>query len=180
MSIFAVPAGWLKAPHGAERTWLAIALLWCLVLSVMMPYWHLKGKQTSSGEAYDVEPGEFNARVEKFVRDGKVDVRNGIPVVEAPPGGHAYLIGRSWTWYPILKLKKGVEYKLHVSSLDFQHGFSLQGKAGQGLNMNFSVLPGYDHVLTITPTSAGEFNIICNEFCGMGHEKMTGLIVVEE
>ena len=55
-----------------------------------------------------------------------------------------------WTWYPVLKLKKGQTYRLHISSLDLQHGFSLQP-----LNMNFQVLPGYDHVLTLTPTSSG-------------------------
>jgi cytochrome c oxidase subunit 2 len=45
--------------------------------------------------------------------------------------------------------------------------------------MNFQILPGYDHVLTLTPTSEGEFTIICNEFCGIGHHLMTGRILVE-
>ena len=45
--------------------------------------------------------------------------------------------------------------------------------------MNFQVLPGYDHVLTLTPTSKGEFTIVCNEFCGIGHDKMFGKIIVE-
>ena len=60
------------------------------------------------------------------------------------------------------------------ATLDLQHGFSLQP-----LNMNFHVLPGYDHVITITPTSKGEFTIVCNEFCGIGHHAMTGKIFVE-
>jgi cytochrome c oxidase subunit 2 len=59
--------------------------------------------------------------------------------------------------------------------MDLQHGFSLQP-----LNMNFQILPGYDHVLTLTPTSAGEFSIVCNEFCGIGHHAMTGRILVVE
>jgi cytochrome c oxidase subunit 2 len=59
--------------------------------------------------------------------------------------------------------------------MDLQHGFSLQP-----LNMNFQILPGYDHVLTLTPTSAGEFSIVCNEFCGIGHHVMTGRILVVE
>ena len=75
----------------------------------------------------------------------------------------------------VLKMKKGQTYRLHISSMDLQHGFSLQP-----LNMNFQVLPGYDHVLTITPTSSGVFPIICNEFCGIGHHTMTGRIVVVE
>jgi cytochrome c oxidase subunit 2 len=62
-----------------------------------------------------------------------------------------------------------------LSSSDLQHGFSLLP-----LNMNFHALPGYDHVLTITPTESGKFTIICNEFCGIGHHQMTGLIIVED
>jgi len=38
---------------------------------------------------------------------------------------------------------------------------------------------GLDHVLTIKPTRKGEFPIICNEFCGIGHHLMTGKIIVE-
>jgi cytochrome c oxidase subunit 2 len=35
-------------------------------------------------------------------------------------------------------------------------------------------------VITLTPTGAGEFGIICNEFCGIGHHTMTGKIYVTE
>jgi cytochrome c oxidase subunit 2 len=97
-----------------------------------------------------------------------------LPLCEPPAGGDAYLIGRMWQWYPALRLRQGETYRLHLSSLDLQHGFSLQP-----LNMNFQVLPGYDHVLTLTPTSKGEFTIVCNEFCGAGHHAMSGKIFVE-
>ena len=186
MSITTPPADWCEPPHGAEKMWIGLSLVWCIVLSIAMPYWHLKGKQTSSGEAYKVAPGDFNTRVEKFVQANRTGVMEltfphrapeKVPVCEPAPGSDIYLIGRAWRWYPVLKLKKGVEYRLHVSSLDFQHGLSVQGE--QGLNMNFHVLPGYDHVLRITPTTTGEFIIICNEFCGGEHADMRGKIIVE-
>jgi cytochrome c oxidase subunit 2 len=41
------------------------------------------------------------------------------------------------------------------------------------------VLPGYDYVLTVTPTTTGEFYVVCNEFCGIGHHQMVGKILVE-
>jgi len=175
MSIYHPQGKWLRAPHGFERVWIGVALLWCMVLSIAMPWWHFKGQQTSSGEAYTVTPLEFEARVMQYVKTNQVGERHGIPVVEAQPGGDVYLLGKNWQWYPVLKLKKDVEYRLHLSSGDYQHGFSLLP-----MNMNFHVLPGYDHVITLTPTQAGEFSIICNEFCGAGHHLMTGLIIVEE
>jgi len=179
MSSLAQPASdWCQPPAGHERIWIGLALGWCLVLSLMMPFWHFNGKQNSRGEAYSVKPDAFLARAEKFIAANKVgEEKLGtgvIPIVEPPPGGDAYLVARMWSWNPILKLRLGETYRLHLSSLDLQHGFSLQP-----LNMNFQVVPGYDHVLTLTPTSKGTFTIVCNEFCGIGHHLMFGRIIVE-
>lgn len=174
MSVHSPKDGWFKAPVGNEKTWIGLALVWCLVMSIMMPYWHFRGKQNSTGEAYSVTPEAFQERVDRFVAANQVGEMNGKPVVAPPPGGDAYLLAQMWSWHPILKLQVGETYRLHMSSLDLQHGFSLQP-----MNMNFQVLPGYDHVLTITPTTTGEFTIICNEFCGLGHDYMIGKIIVE-
>lgn len=46
--------------------------------------------------------------------------------------------------------------------------------------MNFQVLPGYDFVLTLTPTQPGQYGLICNEYCLAGHHNMSGKIVVKE
>ena len=62
---------------------------------------------------------------------------------------------------------------LHLSSLDVNHGFSLYP-----LNINFQIIPGYDYALRVTPTEAGDFRIICNEFCGIGHHTMVGRVIV--
>jgi cytochrome c oxidase subunit 2 len=35
-------------------------------------------------------------------------------------------------------------------------------------------------VLTVAPNQAGEFGIVCNEFCGIGHHTMIGKIYVTE
>ncbi len=177
MSIHPPPEGWFKAPTGAERTWVGLALVWCLVMFAMMPYWHFKGKQNSTGEAYRVPPRLYAERVVKFIEAYKVaeDPDTKWPIVAPPPGEHAYLQAQMWQFYPILQLKKDQEYHLHMSSIDIQHGFSLQP-----MNMNFQILPGYDHVLTITPTQAGDYRVICNEFCGIGHHRMTGKIIVVE
>lgn len=174
MSIHEPPKDWFQWPEGHEKVWLGMAIVWCLVMTVMMPLWHLKGKQNSTGEAYTVEPSEFLERTEEFVDNNQVDTIDGMPVAQPPPGGDAYLVARMFQWYPILQLQEGETYRLHISSTDIQHGFSLQP-----MNMNFHIMPGYDHVLTITPTRSGEYTIICNEFCGIGHHQMIGKILVE-
>ena len=168
---------WFKAPTGNERTWIGLALVWCMVMSLMIPYWHFKGKQNSTGEAYAVTPAAFIKRTEQFILANTGEewlFEDGMaPEVAAPPG-EIYLVAAQFFWFPTLKLRAGETYRLHVSSADFQHGFSLQP-----MNMNFQVVPGYDHVLTIKPQAPGTYPIVCNEFCGVGHQNMIGKIIVE-
>ena len=38
--------------------------------------------------------------------------------------------------------------------------------------------PGYEHVLTVTPTKAGTYSIICNEYCGINHHTMASRLYV--
>jgi cytochrome c oxidase subunit II len=174
VSIHAPEKNWFRAPTGAERVWVGLALSWCIIMSIAMPYWHFRGKQNSTGLAYSVAPMDFVARVDKFVAAYKVGEDSYVPVVEPPPGSDVYLLAQMFRWSPILKLKQGQTYRLHISSADLQHGFSLQP-----LNINFQVLPGYDHIIEMTPTTTGTFSVICNEFCGIGHHAMTGKIIVE-
>ena len=98
-----------------------------------------------------------------------------MPVVHPPPGSDVYLVARLWQWWPIIEFEKDQSYRLHLSSMDWLHGFSLQP-----VNINLEVHPGYDMVLTITPTDSGDFGIVCNEFCGIGHHTMIGKIIVTE
>ena len=120
-----------------------------------------------------VDPAAFAARTQEFIQTYQVGVDNGIPLVEPPPGSDVYLLGRMWAWEPVLRLQRGAEYILHISALDVNHGFSLYP-----INVNFQIVPGYDYALRVTPSDTGDFRIICNEFCGVGHHLMLGKVIV--
>jgi cytochrome c oxidase subunit 2 len=100
---------------------------------------------------------------------------SGFPVVHPPAGSDVYLTGRLFNWWPILEFEKDQTYRLHLSSVDVQHGFSLQP-----VNINVQVHPAYEMVVTIKPDRVGEYGIVCNEFCGIGHHLMVGKIYVVE
>ncbi len=174
MSLQTLQGVWWKKADRSERIWISIALVWCLILFAMMPLWHFTGGQNPSFETYRITGAAFQAKVDAFVEANKVGEDKGVPVVEAKPGEDVYMLGRMWSWYPVLKFKKGETYRLHLSSMDLLHGFSLFP-----LNLNFMVLPGYEYVLTVTPTESGEVFAVCNEFCGIGHHMMVGKIIVE-
>ncbi|MDO8754363.1 MAG: hypothetical protein Q7J80_10755 [Anaerolineales bacterium] len=165
---------WWKPFGRMEKTWLTVAFVWCVFLTLMMPLWYFYGKQNVPTETYRVTREQYAAKVNEFVAQYQVGDENGIPVVAPPPGSDVYLRASTWQWYPILQLEKGQTYRLHISSMDLNHGFSLQP-----VNINLQVLPGYDYVATIVPTSAGEFTIVCNEFCSLGHHTMVGKVIVK-
>jgi cytochrome c oxidase subunit 2 len=137
--------------------------------------WHFIGEQNLSSETYRVTPAAYEEKVYAFAEQYGAGEEAGVPIVRPPAGGDVYLVARLWEWWPILELKKGQSYRVHLSSADWQHGFSMQPT-----NINIQVHPGYEHVITLTPTEAGEFGIACNEYCGIGHHTMTGKIRVTE
>ena len=169
---------WWKQPlDRVEGTWIALALVWSLIMFIMMPLWHVYGKQNLSSEAYRTTPEAFMAKTQAMVDQYTVrtETNQNMPVVHPPPGSDVYLIGRLWQWWPLLELEKGQTYRLHISSMDWQHGFSVQP-----VNINTQIVPGYEMVLTITPDTDGDQTIICNEFCGIGHHNMVGKIYITE
>ncbi len=180
------PKNWWQPFTRDERIWMYIIVAWSAVMLVMMPLGHLWNQNVSS-ETYRTTPDEFrrvsDAFIAKYQRKdaaGKPVMMANIPVVEAPAGGDAFLVAEAWRFRPALVLKKGKTYRIHMSSLDFQHGFSLQPQ-----NLNFQVLPEYDFVITLQPTEVGTFHIVCNEYCfyagpTQGHDTMVGRLIVEE
>ena len=168
---------WNEPIAKGELVWIAVAFLWGLVMFFMMIYGHIYGKQNLSSHVGRVDPEIYVGKVEAFADKYKVryEGESGVPVVKPEVGGDAYMVARTFEWWPILELEKGKTYKLHISSADLQHGFSLQPT-----NINIQVHPGLEHVITVTPTEVGTYGVVCNEFCGLGHHVMTGRIYVVE
>jgi len=167
---------WWKEPlERTELIWVVIALIWCLIMFFMMPYWHIYGKQNLANEAYRSTPEMFQKKTDDMVAKYKVreETELKIPVVRPPAGSDVYLIARLWSFWPMLELEAGKTYRLHLMSMDWLHGFSLQPE-----NINIQVHPGYEHVLTITPTNPGTYGIVCNEYCGINHHTMVSRLYV--
>jgi len=168
---------WYKHPiDRVEGTWIALALTWCLIMFFMMVGWHVWGDQNLSTETYRTTPEKFMAAAQEMVDHYTVrtETEQQIPVVAPPPGSDVYVVARLWNFWPILELEKGKTYRLHLTSMDFNHGFSLQP-----VNINIQMVPGFEHVVTVTPNQAGEYSVVCNEFCGIGHHQMVGRLYVK-
>ena len=168
---------WWKHPlDRVEGTWIVISLIWCLVMFAMMVGWHIYGKQNLSTETYRTTPVQFSekaqAMADKYTVRTETDAK--IPVVAPPPGSDVYLIARLWAFWPILELEKDKTYRLHLTAMDYNHGFSLQPA-----NINIQLVPGFEHVVTVTPNKVGTYSLVCNEFCGINHHTMVSRLYVK-
>jgi cytochrome c oxidase subunit 2 len=168
---------WYKHPiDRVEGTWIILALTWCLIMFFMMVGWHVWGDQNLSTETYRTTPEQFSDKTQAMVDEYTVrtETVQETPEVAPPPGSDVYLIARLWSFWPILELEEGQTYRLHLTSMDYNHGFSLQPA-----NINIQVVPGFEHVVTITPNQSGTYSIVCNEYCGIGHHQMVGRLYVK-
>ena len=168
---------WWKHPlDRVEGTWIVISLIWCLVMFAMMVGWHIYGKQNLSTETYRTTPDLFSAKtqamVDKYTVRTETDAK--IPVVAPPAGNDIYLIARLWAFWPILELEKDKTYRLHLTAMDYNHGFSLQPA-----NINIQLVPGFEHVVTVTPNKSGTYSLVCNEYCGINHHTMVSRLYVK-
>jgi cytochrome c oxidase subunit 2 len=72
-----------------------------------------------------------------------------------------------------IRLKKGERVVFELTALDFPHGFSVPDF---GVRRDF--LPGQVIELAFTADRAGRFQFLCDNFCGEGHDGMSGFLVV--
>jgi cytochrome c oxidase subunit 2 len=176
VSALVAPRGSWWGPLGQdERLWFWVVVAWAVAMFVMMLFvWPAIGDVHADIDAYTVDEEAFAALADAFVEEHTVDRMGGVPVV-APPPGDVYLLARRFQFAPVLRLERGQTYRFLMSSVDVQHGFSMQPD-----NVNFQVMPGYITSLQMTPQEAGTYEIVCNEYCGLGHHFMNGRIVVVE
>jgi cytochrome c oxidase subunit 2 len=74
-----------------------------------------------------------------------------------------------------ITVKKGEHVKLVVTALDHDHGFKLEP-----FKIDKVLKKGSQTTIEFTAEKAGTFPFQCSHYCGMGHGKMKGQLVVEE
>lgn len=74
-----------------------------------------------------------------------------------------------------ITVKKGVTVVLEFTSLDRLHGFNCPG-----LKIRTDIPPQKVTKLRFVPQQVGTFPFHCDNFCGSGHEGMSGTITVTE
>src|SRR5258706_13960683 len=74
----------------------------------------------------------------------------------------------------VVRVKKGEHVKLVITALDRDHGFKLEA-----FHIDQRLPKGVAVTVEFVADQAGTFPFQCSVFCGMGHKKMKGQLIVE-
>lgn len=74
-----------------------------------------------------------------------------------------------------IRVKKGSRVTIVLTSPDFVHGFAVPD-----FNVRADGIPGKVIEVTFVADRAGKFVYLCDNFCGEGHDRMSGFLIVTE
>ena len=85
-----------------------------------------------------------------------------------------YYIARMWTFFPQeVRIPAGSTVDIYLTSKDVIHGFNISKKA-----INLMAVPNAVNHVRVKFDTPGEYDIVCHEYCGVGHQMMYAKIVV--
>ncbi|PLR77199.1 cytochrome B5 [Bacillus sp. V3-13] len=83
-------------------------------------------------------------------------------------------VAAAFAYNPVqVEVPLGAKVKVIATTKDVVHGFEVAGT-----NINMMLEPGYISEYVTTFDKPGEFLVVCNEYCGVGHHMMTSKIEV--
>jgi cytochrome c oxidase subunit 2 len=164
--------GWARKLPADEKIFIWVVLASVAVMSAFTIGWLYLGHQNPPTASFRTTPDAFAAKTQAFAAkyqgsDGRVHV---------PVGKDAYLMAYRFAFFPTLVVKAGHPVRIWLSSLDALHGFSV---VGHGIDINLEIAPDHAYGAVLTPTKPGKYLIVCNEFCGLGHQLMQTTLYVE-
>ena len=156
----------MAAIHRYERAFLIVSALMLIVFLAALGYAAFGMGLHLPTRAGQIRPEDVT-RTPPFDRPG---------VREVSPGRwEAVIVARAWGFQPAeIRVPVGRPVTFRITSVDIVHGFYVDDT-----RINLMVLPGQISELEYTFREAGEYLLLCHEYCGLGHHLMSGKVVVE-
>jgi len=87
-----------------------------------------------------------------------------------------FVVAQMWQFQPAeIIVPAGSEVDFYLSSKDVVHGFDIYEK-----NVNMMAVYGSINKKTVKFDTPGIYNIICHEYCGVGHQNMQAQVIVTD
>ncbi|MFO1443308.1 cytochrome c oxidase subunit II [Bacillus sp. Bva_UNVM-123] len=152
--------------HRSEKVWLIISF------GMIMAFMFLTGYQAF---ALDMAPPSGSERIDSSNVDNIAPFDNpGVKEI----GENEYEVVMTLQLFSFtpsdIEIPAGATVHFIMTSKDVVHGFQVAGT-----NLNAMVVPGYVQKITQKFDNPGEYLVLCNEYCGAGHQLMGTTITVK-
>jgi cytochrome c oxidase subunit II len=85
-----------------------------------------------------------------------------------------YYVASMWQFQPAeVFIPVGSEVDMYLVSKDVVHGFNISNK-----NVNMMAVYGALNKVRVKFDKPGIYDIVCHEYCGVGHQNMRGQVIV--
>ena len=150
-----------------EKIWMYAAAGIILVFLASMGYTTLGRAMQPPSHIETIDPASV-----------RTDPEFGSPGVTIHEDGTATVVIQAFmfAFLPLeIRVPRGRDITFRMTSPDVIHGFQIVQTNG-----NTMVVPGYVSQFTTRFDRAGEYLIVCNEYCGVGHHVMSATLIVED
>lgn len=129
--------------------------------------WIQKAPAEMEGEHHHQMHGRHHEEQSEWALTPSGEIIDGVRVIRMEAFRYAFKPD------PVV-VKKGEKVRLLVTSTDVVHGIMIRE-----FGVNEKLPPGKEVVIEFTADQTGTFTVHCSVFCGSGHSKMHGSLIVQ-
>jgi len=150
-----------------ERAWVWISLALAVVMGVMLGYFAVANNLHPPSNVETIDSSRLHLS-EEFAEDN-------LGLKTNPDGSvRVTLVAARYGFYPPrIEVPVDTPVTFRLASADVLHGVHVPNT-----NMTTMVVPGYIAEVTTTFPRTGEYSLLCNEYCGLGHDSMWSRLVI--
>ena len=150
-----------------ERRWVWISLALAVVMGVLLGYFAVANNIHPPSNVEAIDSSRLHLS-EEFAEDN-------LGVKTRPDGSvRVTLVAARYGFYPPrIEVPVDTPVTFRLASADVLHGVHVPNT-----NMATMVVPGYVSEVTTTFPRTGEYSLLCNEYCGLGHDSMWSRLIV--
>jgi cytochrome c oxidase subunit 2 len=152
--------------HRSEKVWLTISFGMIVAFMLFAGYQAFALQMGPPSNTETIDPQKVN-QTAPFDHPGIRQI-----------GDHEYEVVMTLEIFSFnpekIEVPAGSTVHFIMTSKDVVHGFEVAGT-----NLNAMIVPGYIQKATQKFTKPGEYLVLCNEYCGAGHQMMSTTITVK-
>lgn len=150
-----------------ERKWIWLSLAMAVIAAVLLGFYAVASNIHPPSNVETIDSARLHL-TEEFAEDN-IGVRtndDGSITVT--------MVAARYGFYPPrVEVPVNTKVTFRIASADVLHGVHVPNT-----NMTTMIVPGYISEVTTTFPQTGEYSLLCNEYCGLGHDSMWSRLVV--